>query len=50
MFCSLDNTFRTAILMEEEEAVKTFHKPEDERVAKEREAFLSQMYEPNSCT
>jgi len=46
MFCSLENTFRIAILIEEDEAVKASHKSEDESVTMEREAFLSRMYVP----
>jgi hypothetical protein len=45
MFCSLNDTFRIAMLMEEEEASKVSGSLEDEDVKAQRDQVLSYVYD-----
>lgn len=45
MFCSLNDTFRIAMLMEEEEASKVSGSVEDEEVKVQRDQVLSHVYD-----
>lgn len=45
MFCSLTDTFRIAMLMEEEEASKVSGHSEDEDVKAQRDQVLSYVYD-----
>jgi hypothetical protein len=48
MFCNLNDTFRIAMLMEEEEAYKVSSRSEDEDVKAQRDQVLSHVYDSRS--